>query len=99
MSLISPNFDVKSVIFPDFGQGPFPKTAGKSPAFYLVTLCLLMNSSIRFEWITEAQLVRLGIKGSLVRDSQDFLCCILVQDTLSAAYSWFNPGRQEIIPT
>ena len=28
----SPNFDVKSVIFPNFGQGPFPKIAGKSPA-------------------------------------------------------------------
>ena len=31
MSLISPNFDVKSIIFPNFGQGPFPKIAGKSP--------------------------------------------------------------------
>ena len=30
MSLISPNFDVKSVIFPNFGQRPFPKIAGKS---------------------------------------------------------------------
>ena len=30
MSLISPNFDVKS-FFPNFGQGPFPKIAGKSP--------------------------------------------------------------------
>ena len=32
MSLISPNFDVKSIIFPTFGQGPIPKIAGKSPA-------------------------------------------------------------------
>ena len=31
MPLISPNFDVKSIIFPNFGQGPFPKIAGKSP--------------------------------------------------------------------
>ena len=28
----SPNFDVKSIIlFPNFGQGPFPKIAGNSP--------------------------------------------------------------------
>ena len=32
MSLISPNFDVKSIIFPNFGQGPFPKIARKGPA-------------------------------------------------------------------
>ena len=31
VSLISPNFDVKSIIFPNFGQGPFPEIAGKSP--------------------------------------------------------------------
>ena len=31
MSLISPNFDVKSIIFPNFGQGPFPKITGKKP--------------------------------------------------------------------
>ena len=31
MSLISPNFDVKLIIFPNFGQGPFPKIAGKGP--------------------------------------------------------------------
>ena len=31
MSLISPNFDVKLIIFPNFGQRPFPKIAGKSP--------------------------------------------------------------------
>ena len=30
MSLISPNFDVKAIIFPNFGQGPIPKIAGKS---------------------------------------------------------------------
>ena len=30
MSLISPNFDVKSIIHPNFGQGPFPKIAGKA---------------------------------------------------------------------
>ena len=32
MSLISPNFDVKWIIFPTFGQEPFHKTAEKSPA-------------------------------------------------------------------
>ena len=31
MSLISPNFDVKSTIFPNFSQEPFPKIARKSP--------------------------------------------------------------------
>ena len=31
MLLISPNFDVKSIIFPNFDQGPFPKIAGKGP--------------------------------------------------------------------
>ena len=31
MPLISPNFDVKSLIFSQFGQGPFRKIAGKSP--------------------------------------------------------------------
>ena len=40
MSLISPNFDVKSITFPNFGQGPFPKIAGKSPAFFPVCLGL-----------------------------------------------------------
>ena len=30
MLLFSPNFAVKSIIFPNFGQGPFPKIAGKS---------------------------------------------------------------------
>ena len=24
-------FDVKSILFPNFGQGPFPKNAGKGP--------------------------------------------------------------------
>ena len=31
LHVMSPNFDVKSIIFPNFGQGPFPKIAGKSP--------------------------------------------------------------------
>ena len=31
MSLFSPNFDAKSIIFPNFGQGLFPKIAGKGP--------------------------------------------------------------------
>ena len=33
LSLISPNFDVKLIIFSQFGQGPFPKIAGKSPRY------------------------------------------------------------------
>ena len=33
MSLISPNFAVKSINFPILGQGPCPKIAGKSPAY------------------------------------------------------------------
>ena len=32
MSLISSNFAVKSIILSRFGQGPFPKIAGKGPA-------------------------------------------------------------------
>ena len=32
MSLISPNLNVKLIIFPNFGQGSFPKIVGKSPA-------------------------------------------------------------------
>ena len=35
MALISPNFDVKSIFFPNFGQGPFPKIAGKGPGKHL----------------------------------------------------------------
>ena len=35
MSLIFPNFDVKLIIFPNFGQGPFPKIARKSPVLVL----------------------------------------------------------------
>ena len=31
MSLISPNFAVKLIFFPNFGQGPFLEIAGKSP--------------------------------------------------------------------
>ena len=35
MSLISPYFDVKLIFFfPNFGQGPFPKIAGKGPDIY-----------------------------------------------------------------
>ena len=47
MSLIPRKFDVKSVIFPNFGQGPFPKIAGKSPAiFYLDYVANLAGLSI-----------------------------------------------------
>ena len=31
MPLISPRFAVKSIIFPNFGPGPFHKITGKSP--------------------------------------------------------------------
>ena len=31
MLIFSSNFDVKSIFFPNFGQGPFPKIAGKGP--------------------------------------------------------------------
>ena len=45
MSLIYPNFDVKSTFFfPNFGQRPFPKIAGKGPEISCLGLCL-----IRFE--------------------------------------------------
>ena len=36
MSLISPNFDVKRSFFPNCGEGPFTKIAGKSPDLELV---------------------------------------------------------------
>ena len=37
MSLISPNFNVKSIIFfPNFDQEPFPKIARKGPGFRIV---------------------------------------------------------------
>ena len=53
MSLISPNFAVKTIIFPNFGQGLFPKIAGISPEFIKiinmveneVTCCLAANKS------------------------------------------------------
>ena len=58
MSLLSPNFDVKSVIFPNFGQGPFPKIAGKSPVFsysgflthYIVHSGAYCNGRVRCPW-------------------------------------------------
>ena len=42
MSLISPNFDVKSIIFSQFWQGPFSKIAGKGPA--ILWLCCYVSS-------------------------------------------------------
>ena len=35
--------------------------------------------------MTQQSSVRLGIEGSLVRDSMEALCCVLEQDTLSSA--------------
>ena len=46
MPLISPTFDVKSIIFSNFGQGPFPKIAGKSPE---VTALRLTRAPV---WLT-----------------------------------------------
>ena len=43
--------------------------------------------------------LRRGIEGLLVSDSPESLFCVLEQDTPSAAYYWFNIGRQEIIST
>ena len=45
MPLISPNFDVKSIIFPNFGERPFPKIAEKSPVirtFLFLALVVLL---------------------------------------------------------
>ena len=36
---ISPNFDVKSIIFSQFWPGAFLKIAGKSPAFQWLDMC------------------------------------------------------------
>ena len=50
MSLISPNFAVKSIIYPNFGQGPFPRIAGKSPdmvAVPLTDLCHTDDETVR----------------------------------------------------
>ena len=45
MSLISLNFDLSRSFFPNFGQGPFPKIAGKSPDLLRQVLlyCYLVN--------------------------------------------------------
>ena len=43
MSLIS----VKLIIFPNFGQGPFPKIAGKSPAVYSLVATHIVQWSKR----------------------------------------------------
>ena len=52
MPLISPNFDVKSILFSNFGQGPFPKKAGKSPVvsyagdfFNILSVIITRNES------------------------------------------------------
>ena len=54
-------------------------------------------------WSAMAQLVERKIGdprvAMLVRDSPEPLYCVLEQDTLSAAQFWFNPRRQEIVPT
>ena len=36
MLLISPKFDVNSIIVPNFGQGHFPKISGKSFVLYIL---------------------------------------------------------------
>ena len=42
---------------------------------------------------------RLKIKGFLLQDSPEVPRCVIEHDTLSSAKNWFNPGRQEIVPT
>ena len=59
-----------------------------TPGLESSTLPLSHCASLELSW----QKVRLGIKGSLVGDSQEALCCILQQDTFSSAQPLFNPG-------
>ena len=46
--------------------------------------------------VVESYYFRLGIEGWLVRDPppSNSMCCVLEQDTLSAAKYWFNTGTQ-----
>ena len=50
MPLISPNFDVKSIIISNFGQGLFPKIAGKSPEMYTLTIHVTFVTQIHKVW-------------------------------------------------
>ena len=38
------------------------------------------------------------VEGVLVQDSEELMCCVLEQDTLSSASYWFNPERQGNCP-
>ena len=74
MLLISPNSVVKSVVFPNFSQGPFPKIAGKSPVNplnYARTLSLPLFTSFElfslliylcYDFQVVESVMKLGIK-------------------------------------
>ena len=51
--LISPNFDVKMIILPNFGQGPLPKMAGKSPGFVHLKVHFLHENDMNFHVFQE----------------------------------------------
>ena len=56
MSLISPNFDAKSIFFPNFGQGPFPKIAGKIPESKPRAFAFLVLENANFATVNSALL-------------------------------------------
>ena len=62
MSLISPNFDVKLIIFSQFWPGPFPKIAGNSPALHNTPQYNTDNYDITWSWCG-FQILWLRIKG------------------------------------
>ena len=53
MSLISPNFGVKSIIFPNFGQGPFLKLLEKA---LIADFCRLRSTKLIFVHVGFSQL-------------------------------------------
>ena len=53
MTLISPNVGVKSIIFPNFGQEPFPKIAGKIPD---CRFCRFRSTKLIFVYVGFGQL-------------------------------------------
>ena len=79
MSLISPNLMLRRSFFPIFGQGPFPKIAGKSPG-----LCnqLGARSGEHSGSVVECMTLDGGDAGLSLSMS---LCCVLEQDTFILA--------------
>ena len=69
LSLISSKFDVKSIIFSNFGQGPFPKIAGKSP-----DVCVFSKILNLFIW-TYATTSNVIILLSIRKFSRGFYFC------------------------